>query len=55
MEPDGTIVLRLRATGPDAIGESLMSYKPDDPQYNSIRDHLPSLAPGVHVPVPPFD
>ena len=55
MEPDGTIVLRLRATGPNAVGEALMRYPPDNPRYNAIRDHLPGLAPGVHVPVPPFE
>lgn len=55
MEPDGTIVLRLRATGPDAIGEGLFRYKPDDPQYKQIHDHLPGLKPGDQAPVPPFE
>ena len=45
MEPDGTIVLRLRATGPDAVGEAVSRYTPDDPHYKSIRDHLPNLQP----------
>ena len=54
MEPDGTIVLRLRATGPDAIGEAVSRYAPDNPRYKAVRDHLPNLKPGDRVPVPPF-
>jgi len=54
MEADGTIVLRLRATGPDALGEAFLRYSPNDPQYKSILDHLPGLKPGDQVPVPPF-
>ncbi len=54
MEPDGTIILRLRATGPDAVGEAVSRYTPDNPHYKAIRDHLPNLKPGDRVPVPPF-
>ena len=55
MEPDGTIILQLRATAPNAIGEALMRYPPNHPQYNAIRSHLPNLQPGTPVPVPPFN
>jgi hypothetical protein len=55
MEPDGTIVLRLRAVSPKAIGDALLRYPPDHPQYKSILDHLGGLQPGESKPVPPFD
>lgn len=55
MEPDGTIVLHLRAVSPTAIGDALLRYPPDHPQYKAILDHLGGLAPGEHKPVPPFD
>ncbi len=54
MEADGTIVLRLRAAAPNALGEAFLRYPPDDPKYKSILDHLPGLKPGDRVPVPPF-
>lgn len=55
MEPDGTIVMRLRAEGPNALGDALVRYAPDNPKYRSILDHLGGLKPGEHKPVPPFN
>ena len=55
MEPDGTIVLHLRTTGPDAVGEAVSRTTPDNPHYKAIRDHLPNLKLGHRVPVPPFN
>jgi hypothetical protein len=55
MEPDATIILRLRAASPTAIGDALLRYPPDHPQYKSILDHLGGLTPGESKPVPPFN
>ena len=55
MEPDLTIVLRLRAVSPGALGEALLRYPPDHPQYGEIKAHLGGLMPGGSKPVPPFD
>jgi hypothetical protein len=56
MEPDGTIVLRLRAEGPGGMrGEGLFRYPPDHPQYRSVLDHLGGMRPGENKPVPPWD
>jgi hypothetical protein len=55
MDPDGTIILHLRAASPTAVGDALLRYPPDHPQYKSILAHLGGLAPGEHKPVPPFD
>lgn len=54
MEPDGTIVLRLRAEAQGVIGEGMLRYPPGDKQYKSILEHLGGLHPGEHKPVPPF-
>jgi len=56
MLPDGTIVLDLRALGPGGIiGDARLTYRPDDPRYQTVRDHLPDLRPGGTVRVPPFN
>jgi hypothetical protein len=56
MEPDGTIVLRLRAEGPGGMrGDGLFRYPPDHPQYRSVLDHLGGMRPGENKPVPPWD
>jgi len=55
MLPDRTIVLDLRAEGPGGlIGDARLIYRPHEPQYPAVRDHLPGLKPGVTVMVPPF-
>ena len=55
MLTDGTILLQLRAEAPGIVGEAQFRYPPDDPQYQVIRAHLPTLRPGTSVPVPPFN
>lgn len=55
MKDDGTIVLQLRAEGPGGmLGDALVVYKPDDPKYQEILDHLGGLKPGEEKPVPPW-
>ena len=55
MEDDGTIVLRLRAELPSGgVGEGVLEYPPDDPQYQEILDHIGDINPGETVDVLPF-
>ena len=55
MEKDGTVVLRLRAEGEGGeVGDAQISYRPGDPQYQSILDHIGGLKPGEDKPVPPW-
>ena len=57
MEPDGTLVLQLRAEedpGDDAIGDALITYAPSHPDYASVLAHIGGLLPGEEKPVPPF-
>jgi hypothetical protein len=55
MGPDGTIELRLRATGPGGmVGEGFLTYPPSDPQYAEILRHLGGLKPGEIKSVPPW-
>ena len=56
MEPDGTIVLQLRAVRPVGIvDDALLRYPPDHPQYRSVLDHLGGMRPGENKPVPPWN
>jgi hypothetical protein len=56
MQPDGTIVLRLRAEGPGGMrGDGLFRYPPDHPQYRSVLHHLGGMRPGENKPVPAWD
>ena len=54
MLPDGTIVLQLRAEGPNAVGDAQLTYRKGDEDYAKILGHLGGLAPGESKPVPPF-
>ncbi len=55
MEEDGTIVLQLRAEGPKGlIGDALLRYPPDHPEYNDILRHLGGLKKGEVKQVPPW-
>ena len=54
MKNDGTIVLQLRAEGPDAIGDALLLYPPNHPEYNSILKHIGPIKPGENKPIPPW-
>jgi hypothetical protein len=54
MEPDGTIVLMLRAEGSGAVGDALLKYPRGHKQYDEILQHLGGLRPGETKPVSPF-
>ena len=55
MEENGTIVLQLRAESSDGkIGDALVRYPPDHPQYEEILRHLDGLQRGESKPVPPW-
>ncbi len=54
MTDDGTILLHLRAEAANAVGDAVLRYAPDHPQYQQILDHLSGLHPGESKPVPPF-
>jgi hypothetical protein len=52
LEPDGTIVLDLRASGG---GMALLRYPPDHPEYGNILRHVGRLKPGEEKLVGPWD
>lgn len=56
MEPDGTIVLYLRAEDDEsgAVGDATLLYPRSDPDYRRVLDHLGGLSPGEEKPVRPF-
>ena len=55
MEPDGTLVLELRAEGPDGtIGDARFVYPPDHPRYRDVLEHIGGLEPGESCQVPPW-
>ncbi len=54
MAADGTITLHLKSLWPDAHEDSDLTYAPDDPQYNEIKQHLGGIAPGQSKTIRPF-
>lgn len=54
-EPDGTIVLQLRASGGGSVGDGLLRYPPNHPNYAEVKAHVGPIPPGKSVPVKPFD
>ena len=54
MSDDGTIRLQLVARGQGAIGDAVLIYKPGDPMYEKIIEHLGGIKPGEKKPVPPW-
>ncbi len=55
LEADGTIVLKLKAVGPDGIvGQGILRYSPDHSQYQDILDHVGPLAPDQTKTVAPW-
>jgi len=54
MQPDGTIVLDLRAEGPGMLGDARITYPKSHPEYDSVLKHLGGLTPGDSKPVPPW-
>jgi hypothetical protein len=53
-EPDGTIVLNLRATAPGTVGDAQFRYPPTHAQYAMIKAHVGPIPPGKSVAVKPF-
>jgi len=55
LEPDMTLVMQLRAESEGkALGDALLTYRPDDPQYHRMLEHVGELKPGERKPVPPW-
>ena len=54
MAADGVISLRLHSLSPNPIAEGVLTYAPDDPQYEEIKRHLGGITPGEFKPVPPW-
>src|SRR5271155_2459091 len=54
MSADGVITLRLRSLSPNPIAEGVLTYTPDDPQYEEVKQHLGGIAPGETKPVKPW-
>jgi hypothetical protein len=54
MTEDGVITLQLRSLPPGPRAEGALTYAPDDPQYEEIKQHLGGIAPGEFKPVPPW-
>jgi hypothetical protein len=54
MEPDGTIVLMLRAEAPGIVGDGRLTYPPSHKDYGEVMKHLGGLKPGESKPVPPW-
>jgi hypothetical protein len=55
MDPDGTIVLLLRAEGPGNVhGDARLVYPPGHKDYRMVLDHAGGLKPGETKPVPPW-
>ena len=55
MEDDGTIVLQLRAEGPNGlIGDALFRYPKTHADYEMVLAHVGGLKPGESKPVPPW-
>lgn len=54
IQPDGTIILRLRAVTGGTVGDGTLVYGPDSPDYQSILAHIGSIKPGETKPVRPW-
>jgi hypothetical protein len=55
MLDDGTIQMHLVARGDGGmVGDALINYPPNHPQYQYIIDHLGPMKPGETKPVAPF-
>jgi len=51
----GVLVLQLRAEAPDGtIGDALLQYAPDHPEYSAWIEHLGGINPGETKSVPPW-
>lgn len=54
-DADGTIVLQLRTPAESGIvGDALVRYRPDDPNYPAVAKHVGPIPKGGSVLVKPF-
>jgi hypothetical protein len=54
MAADGTIALWLKSLPPGPRAEGVLTYAPDDPQYEEIKKHLGGIKVDETKPVPPW-
>lgn len=54
MDADGTISMKLRATGAGLVGFGTLSYPKNHPNYAEILQHLGPMKPGDEVDVRPW-
>jgi hypothetical protein len=54
MQPDGTLVLQLRAETGSTLGDAQIIYGTDHAQYQDLLKHLGPMKPGVPKPVLPW-
>ena len=54
MSAAGAITLHLHSLWPEPKAEAVLTYEPDDPQYEEIKHHLGGIKPGESKPVPPL-
>ena len=55
LKADGEICLHLRSEEPGLpVAEAYRCYKPSDPQYAMIREHVGSIAVGQEKVIAPF-
>ena len=55
MSADGAITLQLRAEGAGGtVGDAVFVYKPGDPMYAEVKQHIGDIKPGETKPVPPW-
>jgi len=54
MASDGTITLHLRTEGKPDLGDGLLVYREDDPNYKKILNHLGGMRPGEIKYVKPW-
>jgi hypothetical protein len=55
MSSDRTIHLHLWGKSEQGAAHGVFDYKPDDPKYQQILQHLGGITPGQSKPVPPFE
>lgn len=53
LQQDGTLILRLRAQGPEH-GDAVLRYPPGHPDRDALIRHAGGLAPGETKPFPPL-
>lgn len=53
LQQDGTLVLRLRAQGPEHA-DGVLRYPPGHPERDALIRHAGGLAPGETKPLPPL-